>query len=75
MTAFGQSTMYVYLLHSFALYPLRETGILGGEHASAMWLVGMVLASVAISIALSSPLVRRVFRPLIEPKPKWLFRQ
>ncbi|MDZ4046151.1 MAG: acyltransferase family protein [Rhodoglobus sp.] len=75
MTAFGQSTMYVYLLHSFALYPLRETRILGGEHASAMWLVGMVLASVAISIALSSPLVRRVFRPLIEPKPKWLFRQ
>lgn len=74
MTGFGQSTMYVYLLHSFVLYPIRETGILGGEHASAMWLVSLVLASVAIAVALSSPLVRRVFRPLIEPKPKWLFR-
>lgn len=74
MTAFGQSTMYVYLLHSFVLYPIRETGVLGGEHASAMWLVSMVLACLAISIALSSPLVKRVFRPLIEPKPRWLFR-
>ena len=31
------------------------------------------IASIAISVALSSPLVRRVFRPLIEPKPEWLF--
>lgn len=74
MTAFGQSTMYVYLLHSFVLYPLRETGILKGEHSSAMWLVSMVLACIAISIALSSPWVRRVFRPLVEPRATWLFR-
>jgi hypothetical protein len=33
----------------------------------------MVFASIAIAIALSSPLVRRLFRPLIEPKPDWLF--
>jgi len=33
----------------------------------------MILACIAISIALSSPLVRRVFRPIIEPKPRWLF--
>lgn len=75
MTGFGQATMYVYLLHSFVLYPIRETGILRDEHSSAMWLVGMVLACIAISIALSSPLVRKVFRPLIEPKPKWLFQK
>lgn len=75
MTAFGQSTMYVYLLHSFVLYPLRETGVLKGEHSSAMWLVSMVLACIAISIALSSPWVRRVFRPLVEPRAAWLFRR
>jgi fucose 4-O-acetylase-like acetyltransferase len=74
-TAFGQATMYIYLLHSFILYPLRETGILKGGHSSATWLVSMVLCCVAISIALSSPLIRRVFRPLIEPKPLWLFRR
>jgi fucose 4-O-acetylase-like acetyltransferase len=75
MTAFGQSTMYVYLLHSFVLYPLRETGVLTGEHSSAMWLLSMVLACIAITIALSSPLVRTVFRPLVEPRAAWLFRK
>jgi fucose 4-O-acetylase-like acetyltransferase len=73
ITEFGTSTMYVYLLHSFILYPLRETGVLKDEHASAVWLLSMILACIAISIALSSPLVRRVFRPIIEPKPRWLF--
>jgi len=72
-TSLGQATMYVYLLHSFVLYPIRETGVLRGEHSSAMWLLSMVLACTAISIALASPLVRRVFRPLVEPKPRWLF--
>lgn len=73
ITGFGQATMYVYLLHSFILYPLRETGVLKGEHSSAVWLVGMVFAGIAISILLTAPIVRRVFRPLIEPKPRWLF--
>jgi fucose 4-O-acetylase-like acetyltransferase len=72
-TIFGQATLYVYLLHSFVLYPIRESGVLKNDHASAEWLLTMVFASVAIVIALSSPIVRRVFRPLIEPKPRWLF--
>lgn len=72
-TSFGQSTMYVYLLHSFVLYPLRETGVLTGEHSSLSWLVSMIFACIAISIALSSPLVRRVFRPIVEPRLTWLF--
>jgi fucose 4-O-acetylase-like acetyltransferase len=72
-TVFGQATMYVYLLHSFVLYPIRESGILKDDHSSAIWLLTMVFASIAISVALASPPVRRVFRPLIEPKPDWLF--
>jgi fucose 4-O-acetylase-like acetyltransferase len=72
-SSLGQATMYVYLLHSFILYPLRESGVLKGEHSDATWLVSMVLACIGISIALSSPLIRRIFRPLIEPKPLWLF--
>jgi len=75
MTDFGKSTMYVYLLHSFVLYPIRETGILRHEHSSALWLLSMILACVAISIALSSPIVRKIFRPLVEPKPRWLFTE
>jgi fucose 4-O-acetylase-like acetyltransferase len=73
ITDFGRSTMYVYLLHSFVLYPLRETGVLTGQHASAVWLLSMILACIAISIALSAPIVRRVFRVIVEPKPRWLF--
>ena len=74
-SAFGQATMYVYLLHSFVLYPLRESGVLRDDHASATWLLTMVFASFAIAIVLASPLVRRGFRPLVEPKPRWLFRE
>jgi fucose 4-O-acetylase-like acetyltransferase len=73
ITEFGTSTMYVYLLHSFILYPLRETGVLKGEHSSAVWLLSMILACIAISIALSAPVVRRFFRRIIEPRPTWLF--
>lgn len=73
-SAFGQATMYVYLLHSFVLYPLRESGVLRDDHASATWLLTMVFASTAIAIVLSTPIVRRIFRPLVEPKPHWLFR-
>ena len=73
ITSLGTATMYVYLLHSFILYPLRETGVLKGEHASATWLLSMVFASIAISILLAAPIVRRVFRPIVEPKPRWLF--
>ena len=73
MTTLGQYTMYVYLLHSFVLYPLRETGVLRGEEYPELWLVGMLIFAVLISIALSSRPVRRLFRPLVEPKPKWIF--
>ncbi len=73
MTAFGQATMYVYLLHTFILYPVRESGILRDEHSSASWLLTMIFASIAITIFLSAPFIRRVFRPLIEPQPRWLF--
>jgi len=73
ITGFGQATMYIYLLHSFVLYPLRETGVLKGEDPSDWLLVAVILAAIAISIALASPIIRTVFRPLIEPKPRWLF--
>lgn len=72
-TAFGQATMYIYLLHSFVLYPIRQSGILGDENSSLGWLLAMVVFCVAISFALASPPVRTLFRPLIEPKPQWLF--
>ncbi|MCU1514203.1 MAG: fucose 4-O-acetylase, partial [Microbacteriaceae bacterium] len=73
ITGFGQATMYIYLLHSFILYPLRETGVLQDEAGTPLFLVAIVLAAIGISIALTAPGIRWLFRPLIEPKPRWLF--
>ncbi|WP_437386100.1 acyltransferase family protein [Plantibacter flavus] len=73
ITKYGQSTMYVYLLHSFVLYPLRESGILKDTFNPEIVLVGMLLLSVLIVIVLSSGPVRRVFRPLVEPRASWIF--
>jgi fucose 4-O-acetylase-like acetyltransferase len=73
-TAFGAATMYIYLLHSFVLFPLRESGVLAGPQPG--WVLpAMILFSVLISVALSQRLVRKVFHPLIEPRARWLFRR
>jgi len=73
-TKLGQYTMYVYLLHSFVLYPFRESGVLRGLDPTWIWLPLIILLSIAIAFALSSKPVRALFRPLIEPRPRWMFR-
>ena len=73
-TQFGQYTMYVYLLHSFILYPFRESGILRDAEPTWLWLPSVILLSVAIAIVLATRPVRWLFRPLVEPRPAWLFR-
>ena len=72
-TRFGQYTMYVYLLHSFVLYPFRETGVLRDLDPTWLWLPLVTLLSVVVALALATKPVRRVFRPLVEPRPTWLF--
>ena len=72
-TNLGKYTMYVYLLHSFVLYPFRESGILRGLDPTWLWLPVVTVVSVAIAFLLASKPVRTVFRPLIEPRPHWLF--
>ena len=73
-TTFGQYTMYVFLLHSFVLYPFRESGILRDLEPTWIWLPLVTVLSVVVALALATKPVRRVFRPLVEPRPKWLFR-
>ncbi|MFD5214592.1 acyltransferase family protein [Microbacterium sp. NPDC058345] len=72
-TTLGQYTMYVYLLHSFVLYPFRESGVLRGLDPTWIWLPVVTALSVATAFVLASKPVRRVFRPLIEPRPRWMF--
>lgn len=68
----GQATLYVYLLHTFVLYPIRQSGMLDGPQSDLL-LVGMIVFSVLLTVALSTPLVQRVFRPLVQPRARWLF--
>jgi fucose 4-O-acetylase-like acetyltransferase len=72
-THFGQYTMYVYLLHSFVLYPFRESGVLRGLDPTWLWLPIVIVLSVLIALGLATTPVRRLFRPLVEPRPRWLF--
>ena len=72
-THFGQYTMYVYLLHSFVLYPFRESGVLRDLEPTWIWLPIVVVASVLIALGLATKPVRTLFRPLVEPRPRWLF--
>ncbi|MGA7149727.1 MAG: acyltransferase family protein [Microbacterium sp.] len=72
-THFGQYTMYVYLLHSFVLYPFRESGVLRDLEPTWLWLPIVVVASVLIALGLATRPVRTLFRPLVEPRPGWLF--
>ena len=72
-TALGAATMYIYLLHSFLLYPVRESGVLSGPQP--LWVLpGLIVLSIGISILLSQKFVKRIFRPLVEPRARWLFR-
>jgi fucose 4-O-acetylase-like acetyltransferase len=72
-TELGAATMYIYLLHTFLLYPLRESGVLDGPQPG--WVLpAMIVLSILISIVLSLPIVRRVTRSLVEPRARWLFR-
>lgn len=72
-TTFGQYTMYVYLLHSFVLYPFRETGVLRDLEPTWLWLPLVAVLSVVVALLLATKPVRRLFRPLVEPRPTWLF--
>jgi len=72
-TEFGKYTMYVYLLHSFVLYPFRESGVLRGLDPTWLWLPLVTALSVLIAVVLATRPVRTAFRPLIEPRPAWLF--
>ena len=72
MSAFGQATMYVYLLHTFVLYPFRESGLIGGDNASPWLLTALLLASIPLTVVLASRPVQWLARPLIQPRLTWL---
>jgi fucose 4-O-acetylase-like acetyltransferase len=73
MTGWGRSTMYVYMLHLFPVYVLTTATDAVDWFDSAPRFLLLVLLAVAWSTLLSTAPVRRVLRPLVEPRVDWLF--
>jgi fucose 4-O-acetylase-like acetyltransferase len=73
----GERTLYCYLLHGFVVIGLAkglrvfDLMLPWGGWAIATTLTGAVL----LAIVLMTPPVAAVFRPLFEPKLKWLFKK
>ncbi len=63
----GRATLYVYLLHLFPLYLLRQAGWLADELTTGPGQVLVVLAAGALAVALSTQPVVRATRWLVEP--------
>ncbi|MEU3464451.1 acyltransferase family protein [Streptomyces sp. NPDC006733] len=74
-THLGAGTMYAFLLHAF----IRQALAYNGLYDNAFWhrslgQAVLTAGSIALALALCTTPVRRVFRPLVEPRMKWLFR-
>lgn len=75
VTVWGSRTLYVYLLHGPIVYWLRGTGAL--DWIEALGPVGIpliVLLGIGIAMLLSTTLVTRILKPVIEPSLAWLTR-
>ncbi|MER5950126.1 acyltransferase family protein [Streptomyces sp. NPDC001904] len=75
-TALGTGTIYAYLLHGFVIKASRF-----GDWYAHPWLhtpageVAVTVAAVALITVLCTEPVRRVFRPVVEPRMEWAFRR
>lgn len=73
-TLLGTATLYIYLLHSFVLYPIRQWSWFEGN-TQAWVLVAAIAFSCVLPFVLGNRAVRRMLRPLVEPRLEWLFHR
>ncbi|MDT0342808.1 acyltransferase family protein [Streptomyces litchfieldiae] len=73
LTYLGTGGLYIYLLHPLVLRPLLRWF---GVDWVGPWpeQLSLVLFTVALTIVLGSPPVRRLARPFVQPRLPWLFR-
>ncbi|HET8957599.1 MAG TPA: acyltransferase family protein [Microcella sp.] len=72
ITWIGAHTMYVYLLHTFPLYALRQSELTGVGAPAWLWFIGLLVGSVLLTALLSSTPVRTLTRPIVAPRVGWL---
>ncbi len=71
LAALGRRSLYVFLLHGFVLLVVRH---LGWYDAVSSWVGVLAVVGSALLLAtlLATAPVRRVFRPVVEPRAAWL---
>lgn len=73
-TEMGSRSLYVYLLHGFFIHPFRALG-LEDTFAGPVFYILTTLASIALTMFLSSRSVQKVTQPLIQPKIRWILKE
>ncbi|NGO72323.1 acyltransferase family protein [Streptomyces boncukensis] len=73
-TALGACTLYPFLLHGLLVRAAEGLGAYGAVHAGGLMAVAATtLLAGAVAVLLGAAPVRRVLRPLVEPRfPRWL---
>ena len=73
ITSLGAASIYTYLLHGLLVKTLQVTGV--DDRVTGIFaLVLAVALCVAAAALLASGPVRKVFRPVVEPRLRWLLR-
>jgi len=75
-TALGAGTLYGYLLHGFVIQAANHWHWSRNDwfHRPLGAITVTVVAAVVVTALCTAP-VRRVFRPVFEPRMDWAFRQ
>ncbi|MDJ0346714.1 hypothetical protein QMK19_37600 [Streptomyces sp. H10-C2] len=75
-TGLGAGTMYAFLLHTFIHHALAYAGAYDNAfwHGTAGQAV-LTAGSTALALVPCTAPVRRILRPLVEPRMDWLFRR
>ncbi|MFJ9622637.1 acyltransferase family protein [Streptomyces sp. NPDC101181] len=72
MTALGTCTLYGYLLHGFVVRGLKYGGFYDDPFFdTTLGTVTVTLGAIAVMTLLCTPPVRRLLRPLLEPRMAW----
>jgi fucose 4-O-acetylase-like acetyltransferase len=74
-TGLGAASMYVYLLHGFVVLAATYAGWYTAAKEFGVVGLGVVtVLGVLLALLTASPPVRWIFRPVVEPRLEWAFR-
>jgi fucose 4-O-acetylase-like acetyltransferase len=73
LTSIGAASLYVYLLHGFLVRGASASGAL--DHVEGLLdLAVLIVLTAGVCLLLGSPIARRCWRPVVEPRLTWLLR-